>query len=61
MQPEALGEQIAAGVVGLAPHEDRGSTPAAIDYCPGLVSAQGYLYKSARPGCDVMPQVDGGT
>jgi len=35
-QPEALREQIAAGVVGLKLHEDWGSTPAAIDCCLGV-------------------------
>ena len=32
-QPEALEEQIAAGVMGLKLHEDWGTTPAAIDCC----------------------------
>ena len=32
-RPEALREQVAAGVIGLKLHEDWGSTPAAIDCC----------------------------
>src|SRR5437588_2247225 len=32
-QPQALGEQIRAGAVGMKLHEDWGSTPAAIDQC----------------------------
>ena len=32
-RPEGLGEQIAAGAVGLKLHEDWGTTPAAIDVC----------------------------
>lgn len=31
--PEALGEQVAAGAIGLKLHEDWGTTPAAIDCC----------------------------
>src|SRR5437660_10048670 len=32
-QPQALGEQIRAGALGLKLHEDWGTTPAAIDHC----------------------------
>ena len=32
-RPEALNEQVAAGVIGLKLHEDWGTTPAAIDNC----------------------------
>ncbi len=35
-RPEGLGEQIAAGAIGLKLHEDWGSTPAAIDCCLGV-------------------------
>ena len=34
--PEALREQVEAGVIGLKLHEDWGSTPAAIDCCLGV-------------------------
>ncbi|KKW67629.1 urease subunit alpha [Lampropedia cohaerens] len=34
--PQALREQVAAGVIGLKLHEDWGSTPAAIDTCLGV-------------------------
>ncbi len=35
-QPQALGEQIKAGAMGLKLHEDWGTTPAAIDTCLGV-------------------------
>ena len=37
--PEALREQVEAGVIGLKLHEDWGSTPAAIDCCLGVADA----------------------
>ncbi|MEM8767149.1 MAG: urease subunit alpha [Pseudomonadota bacterium] len=37
--PEALTEQVAAGVIGLKLHEDWGTTPAAIDNCLNVAEA----------------------
>ena len=37
--PEALNEQVAAGVMGLKLHEDWGTTPAAIDNCLNVAEA----------------------
>ena len=38
-QPEALEEQVAAGVMGLKLHEDWGTTPASIDNCLNVAEA----------------------
>ncbi|MBX3645936.1 MAG: urease subunit alpha [Rubrivivax sp.] len=38
-RPEALQQQIEAGVIGLKLHEDWGTTPAAIDCCLGVAEA----------------------